>query len=359
VPSEDFGPEPVLAEGEKFAVVSARLNRVLKYSMEGELQYHWGTFGQTAGTWEGGMSKVEAAISGTPMTEGLNRPSMPVGTKQEFIEAVARLEEGDTLYINAHGSPQGIGVGTEGGLWSWPEVAAALRGRPRLAMVVVDACALGARRGDFAAVSDALNAENVLGWTTYAQSALHVHSMSAMLKRLYKEGGALKQSPEPAPMQIVGRPFLYSRKDSKGRDHYGKTLRQVHFEITRECPDIAGSWEGNLKFTIVSGTTKIKKGMSRPAKGKTFVTRQEAGSCDVALDYRNNTIQGAFVIDQGFDIDADRWTVALDRDAKGGITSAELVVSRIAEGKPAMKVILDQERGNVVTTSEGTLARKR
>ncbi|MDP6704882.1 MAG: hypothetical protein QF893_00945 [Alphaproteobacteria bacterium] len=311
------------------------------------------------GTWEGGMSKVEAAISGTPMTRGLRRPSMPVGTKQEFLDAIARLEDGDTLYINAHGSAQGIGVGTEGSLWSWPEVAAALRDRPRLAMVVVDACALGARREHFATVSDALNAENVLGWTTYAQSALHVHSMSAMMKRLYKEGGALKQSPEPAPMQIVGRPFLYSRKDAKGRDHYGKSLRQVHFEIVGKCPDIAGSWEGNLKFTIVSGSTNIKKGMSRPAKGKTFVIRQEAGSCDVALDYRNNSIQGAFVIDQGFDIDADRWTVALDQEAKGSVTSAELVIAGIAKGKPAMKVILDQERGTVATTSEGTLARKR
>ena len=38
-------------------VISARLNRVLKYSTAGQLQYHWGTYGQTAGTWEGGLSR--------------------------------------------------------------------------------------------------------------------------------------------------------------------------------------------------------------------------------------------------------------------------------------------------------------
>ncbi len=38
-------------------VISARLNRILKYNTDGELQYHWGTYGQTAGTWEGGLSR--------------------------------------------------------------------------------------------------------------------------------------------------------------------------------------------------------------------------------------------------------------------------------------------------------------
>ena len=38
-------------------VISARLNRILKYSTDGELQYHWGTYGQTAGTWEGGLAR--------------------------------------------------------------------------------------------------------------------------------------------------------------------------------------------------------------------------------------------------------------------------------------------------------------
>jgi peptidylamidoglycolate lyase len=38
-------------------VVSARLNRLLKYSRDGQLLYHWGTYGMTAGTWEGGLAR--------------------------------------------------------------------------------------------------------------------------------------------------------------------------------------------------------------------------------------------------------------------------------------------------------------
>lgn len=38
-------------------VLSARLNRLLKYSRDGELQYHWGTYGMTAGRWPGGLAR--------------------------------------------------------------------------------------------------------------------------------------------------------------------------------------------------------------------------------------------------------------------------------------------------------------
>ncbi len=42
-------------------MIDASLNRVLKYSREGELQYHWGTYGQAAAlgraTWPGGLSR--------------------------------------------------------------------------------------------------------------------------------------------------------------------------------------------------------------------------------------------------------------------------------------------------------------
>ncbi|MBI4521087.1 MAG: hypothetical protein HY701_09635, partial [Gemmatimonadetes bacterium] len=47
----------VIDEDDWVWVVSARLNRLLKYSRDGVLQYHWGTYGQTAGTWEGGLSR--------------------------------------------------------------------------------------------------------------------------------------------------------------------------------------------------------------------------------------------------------------------------------------------------------------
>ena len=47
----------VIDENDWVWVVSARLNRILKYSRDGVLQYHWGTYGQTAGTWEGGLSR--------------------------------------------------------------------------------------------------------------------------------------------------------------------------------------------------------------------------------------------------------------------------------------------------------------
>lgn len=47
----------VIDENDAVWVVSARLNRILKYNLNGELQYHWGTFGMTAGTWEGGLAR--------------------------------------------------------------------------------------------------------------------------------------------------------------------------------------------------------------------------------------------------------------------------------------------------------------
>ena len=38
-------------------VVSARLNRILKYSLDGELQYYWGAYGGTRGGFPGGLSR--------------------------------------------------------------------------------------------------------------------------------------------------------------------------------------------------------------------------------------------------------------------------------------------------------------
>ena len=38
-------------------VVSARLNRILKYDLDGVLQYHWGTYGGTRGGFPGGLSR--------------------------------------------------------------------------------------------------------------------------------------------------------------------------------------------------------------------------------------------------------------------------------------------------------------
>jgi sugar lactone lactonase YvrE len=38
-------------------VISARLNRILKYNLAGELQYHWGAFGGTRGGFAGGLSR--------------------------------------------------------------------------------------------------------------------------------------------------------------------------------------------------------------------------------------------------------------------------------------------------------------
>jgi len=38
-------------------VISARLNRLLKYNRDGELQYHWGVFGGTRGGFPGGLSR--------------------------------------------------------------------------------------------------------------------------------------------------------------------------------------------------------------------------------------------------------------------------------------------------------------
>jgi sugar lactone lactonase YvrE len=38
-------------------VISARLNRILKYNLRGELQYHWGVFGGTRGGFVGGLAR--------------------------------------------------------------------------------------------------------------------------------------------------------------------------------------------------------------------------------------------------------------------------------------------------------------
>ncbi len=38
-------------------VTSGRLNRILKYSLQGELQYYWGAYGGTMGGFEGGLSR--------------------------------------------------------------------------------------------------------------------------------------------------------------------------------------------------------------------------------------------------------------------------------------------------------------
>ena len=44
-------------ENDAVWVISARLNRILKYSTEGELQYYWGTYGGTRGGFPGGLSR--------------------------------------------------------------------------------------------------------------------------------------------------------------------------------------------------------------------------------------------------------------------------------------------------------------
>jgi streptogramin lyase len=38
-------------------VISARLNRILKYGRGGELQYYWGAYGGTRGGFPGGLSR--------------------------------------------------------------------------------------------------------------------------------------------------------------------------------------------------------------------------------------------------------------------------------------------------------------
>ncbi len=47
-------------ENESVWVLDASLNRVSRYSMEGELLYHWGAYGEAGalgrGTWDGGLS---------------------------------------------------------------------------------------------------------------------------------------------------------------------------------------------------------------------------------------------------------------------------------------------------------------
>jgi peptidylamidoglycolate lyase len=44
-------------ENEAVWVISARLNRILKYSLQGELQYYWGAYGGTRGGFPGGLSR--------------------------------------------------------------------------------------------------------------------------------------------------------------------------------------------------------------------------------------------------------------------------------------------------------------
>jgi sugar lactone lactonase YvrE len=44
-------------ENDAVWVTSGRLNRILKYSVDGELQYYWGAYGGTMGGFEGGLSR--------------------------------------------------------------------------------------------------------------------------------------------------------------------------------------------------------------------------------------------------------------------------------------------------------------
>ena len=44
-------------ENDAIWVISARLNRILKYDRDGVLQYHWGVFGGTRGGFAGGLSR--------------------------------------------------------------------------------------------------------------------------------------------------------------------------------------------------------------------------------------------------------------------------------------------------------------
>jgi sugar lactone lactonase YvrE len=44
-------------ENDAIWVISARLNRLLKYDRDGVLQYHWGTFGGTRGGFPGGLAR--------------------------------------------------------------------------------------------------------------------------------------------------------------------------------------------------------------------------------------------------------------------------------------------------------------
>lgn len=44
-------------ENDAVWVISARLNRILKYDTDGELQYYWGTYGGTRGGFPGGLSR--------------------------------------------------------------------------------------------------------------------------------------------------------------------------------------------------------------------------------------------------------------------------------------------------------------
>ena len=44
-------------ENEWVWVISATLNRILKYSRDGELQYYWGAYGGTRGGFPGGLSR--------------------------------------------------------------------------------------------------------------------------------------------------------------------------------------------------------------------------------------------------------------------------------------------------------------
>jgi DNA-binding beta-propeller fold protein YncE len=54
----DYDPVDIwIQEDGSVWVVSAKLNRLLKYSREGQLLYHWGTYGKTDGTWPGGLAR--------------------------------------------------------------------------------------------------------------------------------------------------------------------------------------------------------------------------------------------------------------------------------------------------------------
>jgi len=258
-----------------------------------------------------GMPQVYKVLKESPLI-GLNNvffPKKQIKDKQGFQKAVRVLCDGDVLYINCHGGiverkhangavtkEQGLGLGE--GLLYPDEIGKAFEGkRPRLLMVVIDACMNNAQEKHFDIFKRAFGAEVVLGWRTGTNSWNHICSMVTMMQRLLHKGSGgryakLTENPgEGTGAEESGIPFLYPK------EYYGWTLDEIRAEIKdTSFPFIGGCWEGNLKMIKAPEHKKSKwEGRIRPMKGIAFRIEQLRGSRKVDLDFHGQITYGGFV----------------------------------------------------------------
>ncbi len=191
-------------------------------------------------------AEIAATLDAAPAGGTATHVTDPVTDPAVFLESVSRLGDGDVLYLNTHSNTECVALGET--RLTFDAVAAALRRDaqgnprtpPRLLAVVIDGCMEGGTREDFANVSEAFNAELVLGWSSWANSITHDSCMYAILHHIFVDGGLLAEVPYDKTPAMCGRSYLYAPYN-----YYGRTIDEVLAHIRERLaggapPDMAG-----------------------------------------------------------------------------------------------------------------------